>query len=173
MVAILVADFGATGSGGPQESAGHDFLGQRERHDGNAEVSCPLEKATMTDDPISSYAASVSTEQRAICELLRLEIDAAMPNSTSKIWHAMPVWFIDDNPVVGYKVTSKHVNLLFWNGQSFNESGLTAAGKFHAAQTKFTEVSQIDVKLLRRWLKKARTDIWDFRAMMKGKGAAT
>ena len=127
----------------------------------------------MTDDPISAYACSLTADQLTISETLRSEIDAAMPKSTSKIWHAMPVWFIDDNPVVGYKVTAKHVNLLFWNGQSFNEPGLMAAGKFHAVQTKFTDVSQIDVKLLRRWLKKARTDIWDFRAMIKGKRAST
>jgi hypothetical protein len=28
------------------------------------------------------------------------------------------VWFIDDNPVVGYSASAKSVNLLFWNGQA-------------------------------------------------------
>jgi hypothetical protein len=123
----------------------------------------------MLDDPISSYVSQFSTETEAICRLLRKEIDQTLPKSTSKIWHAMPVWFIDDNPVVGFKVTPKYLNLLFWNGQSFNEPGLEAAGKFKAAQIKFTDVAQVDLKLLRRWLKKARTEIWDYRSLRKGK----
>jgi hypothetical protein len=101
----------------------------------------------------------------AICQVLRSEIAAALTKATSKIWHAMPVWCIGENPVVGYKVTPKHVNLLFSNGQSFNESGLEAAGKFKAAQTKLTDVTQIDVKLLPRWLKKAGSDIWDYKGL--------
>jgi len=123
----------------------------------------------MSDDPISEYASRCSDESAAICEVLRAEIDASLPEATSKIWHAIPVWFIEENPVVGYKVTPKHVNLLFWNGQSFNDPALKAAGKFRAAQIQFTEVSQVDPKLLRRWLKKARTDIWDYKSLRQGK----
>jgi hypothetical protein len=123
----------------------------------------------MSDDPISSYAGKHPAEFETICLLLRREIDLAMPKATSKIWHAIPVWFIEDNPVVGYKVTPKYINLLFWNGQSFNEPGLEAAGKFKAAQTKFTDVAQVNLKLLRRWLKKARTEIWDYKSLRAGK----
>jgi hypothetical protein len=126
----------------------------------------------MNDNPISSYATKLSAERAAICQLLCAEIDAALPKATSKIWHAMPVWFIDENPVVGYKATPKHVNLLFWSGQSFNEPGLQAAGSFKAAQTKFTDVTQIDLKSLRRWLKKARTDIWDYKSRRQGKSSS-
>jgi hypothetical protein len=81
----------------------------------------------------------------------------------------MPVWFMDGNPVVGYNATAKYVNLLFWNGQSFIEKGLTAAGKFKAAQIKYTDVSEIDEKTLRRWLKEAGTKIWNFKDIRKGK----
>jgi hypothetical protein len=123
----------------------------------------------MSNDPISSYASKHTAEFVTICQLLRKEIDLSLPKAMSKIWHAMPVWFIDDNPVVGYKVTPKYLNLLFWNGQSFNEPGLVAAGKFKAAQAKFTNVAQVDVKLLRRWLKKARTEIWDYKSLRAGK----
>jgi hypothetical protein len=126
----------------------------------------------MSEDPISSYASKFSAEAEAVCNLLRKEIDLAMPKATSKIWHAMPVWFIDENPVVGYKVTPKYINLLFWSGQSFDEPGLEAAGKFKAAQTKFTDASQIDVKFLRRWLKKARTEIWDYKSLRQGKSGS-
>jgi hypothetical protein len=123
----------------------------------------------MTDDPIAAYASKSSAEFAAICQLLREEIDASIPKATSKIWHGMPVWFLEQCPVVGYKVTSKHVNLLFWNGQSFNEPALKAAGQFKAAQIQFTDASQIDTKRLRQWLKKARTDIWDYESIRQGK----
>jgi uncharacterized protein YdhG (YjbR/CyaY superfamily) len=113
-------------------------------------------------DPIAAYAIKQVPKHAAICHALRKEIDAALPNATSKVWHAMPVWFVGTNPVVGYKASAKHVNLLFWNDQSFHESGLKAAGKFRAAQVQFTGASQIDVKTLRRWLKQARTDLWDY-----------
>jgi len=89
-----------------------------------------------------------------------------LTKATSRIWHAIPVWFIAENPVVGYNVTAKKgVNLLFWNGQSFAEPELKEAGKFRAAQIQFTDVSQIDPKAIRRWLKKAKTDIWDYQGL--------
>lgn len=78
----------------------------------------------------------------------------------------MPVWFVGENAVVGYKVTAKHVNLLFWNGQALGDPALKAAGKFKAAQIQFTEPAQVDVSALRRWLKLAGTHIWDARSSM-------
>ena len=119
--------------------------------------------ASDGDHGIDGYTKAQSRKDAAICQTLRAEIEAALPKATSKIWHGSPVWFIGENPVVGYNVTPKHVNLLFWSGQSFGEPALKAAGKFAAAQVQFTEVSQIDPKTLRRWLKKARTDIFDYR----------
>lgn len=114
---------------------------------------------------IAQYDKTQNAEHAAICHALHAEIDNALPEATSKIWHGSPVWFIGENPVVGYNVTSKKgVNLLFWNGQSFGESALKAAGKFRAAQIQFTEVSGIDLNALRRWLKRAGTDIWDSRS---------
>jgi hypothetical protein len=80
-----------------------------------------------------------------------------------------PVWFVGENPVVGYKASAKYVNLLFWNGQSFGDPALQPAGSFKAAQIKFTKVAEIDRKALRRWLKKAGTEIWDYRALRKRK----
>jgi hypothetical protein len=127
-----------------------------------------LEKQLAVTDMIARYTKGQTKEHAAICAVLRKEIDAALPKATSKIWHAIPVWFIGENPVVGYNITSKKgVNLLFWNGQSFGEPALQAAGKFKAAQIQFTELSQIDRTALRRWLKKARTDIWDYRGLCK------
>jgi len=126
----------------------------------------------MTKDPVSAYACAQSARHAAICERLAGEISATLPKASVKIWHAMPVWFIGENPVVGYKASAKHVNLLFWNGQSFKEEGLQAAGKFRAAQTQFTDVAQIEPARLRRWLKQAGTDIWDFRGIVKSRSSA-
>jgi hypothetical protein len=118
----------------------------------------------MNIDAITEYAKSFDSNCAASCNLLRVEIDAALPKAMPKIYHANPAWFIGGNAVVGYNVTAKKgVNLLFWNGQSFDEHDLKAAGKFRAAQIQFTDLSQIDTKALRRWLKKAKTDIWDFK----------
>jgi hypothetical protein len=115
-----------------------------------------------TQDAITRYAETLPANQAAICRLLQGEIDRALPRATSKIWHAMPVWFVGENPVVGYKAAPKHVNLLFWSGQSFGDSALKPVGKFKAAQIQFTDASQIDPKALRRWLKKSATEIWDY-----------
>ena len=123
---------------------------------------------TNGTDVVAHYAETQTAEHAAICHALRAQIDAALPKAASKIWHGNPVWFIGENPVAGYNVTAKKgVNLLFWNGQSFDEPALKAAGKFKAAQIQFTDESEIDVKALRRWLKKARTDIWDYRGLCK------
>lgn len=119
------------------------------------------------NDAIDSYASELSTEHAAVCNSLRASIDAAMPKASSKIWHGSPVWFIGENPVVGYAAKAGVIALLFWNGQSFKEPGLTTVGKFHAAEARFNKISDIDQKALQRWLKKARTDIFDSVAMIK------
>jgi hypothetical protein len=135
----------------------------------NARKSKGSERVPQGGDPIAAYANGQEPVYAAICNALRAEIDAAMPKATSMIWHAMPVWFVGENPVVGYKVTSKHVNLLFWNGQSFDEPDLKAAGKFKAAQIQFTDAAAINLKSLRRWLKKAASDVWDYKALVRRK----
>ena len=123
----------------------------------------PDETAPDGADVIAQYAETQTAEHAAICHVLRAAIDAALPKASAKIWHGSPVWFVGENPVAGYNVTSKKgVNLLFWNGQSFGEPALKAAGKFRAAQIQFTDVSEIDLKALHRWLRKAGTDIWDY-----------
>jgi hypothetical protein len=113
---------------------------------------------------IARYARGQNPEHTAICHALRTEIDATLPQTSSKLYHGSPVWFVGENPVVGYSVTArKGVCLLFWNGQAFDEPGLVPVGKFRAAQIFFTDPNQIEAKVLRRWLKSAGKDIWDYR----------
>ncbi|MEO8061935.1 MAG: DUF1801 domain-containing protein [Pseudomonadota bacterium] len=121
----------------------------------------------MAADPISAYAKSLTPKQAAICANLRKALDAGLPTATSKVWHAIPVWFIGDNPVVGYTQKPKGVALMFWNGQSFEEPSLEAVGSFKAAHIIYTDASQISSKDMSRWLKKAATDIWDLAGLRK------
>lgn len=119
------------------------------------------------DKTIAAYSKSQSPADRAMCDLLRELIDATIPKATSKVWHGSPVWFIEDNPVVGYSVSTKSVNLLFWNGQAFDEAGLEPVGKYRAAQARFGDADEIDRAVVRRWLKKAKVDVFDSKAFFK------
>jgi hypothetical protein len=123
--------------------------------------------ATSTDDPISAYSEAQLPAFRAMCDELRGMIEPALPNAASKVWHGSPVWFIDDNPVVGYSATATTVNLLFWNGKAIDEAALAPVGKYGAAQAVFTDASQIDPVVVGRWLEKAREDVFDSRAFFK------
>jgi hypothetical protein len=119
-------------------------------------------------DAIAAYARNEPLALRTMCDALRKLIDKTLPDATSKVWHGSPVWFIGDNPVVGYSVTAKKtVNLLFWNGRAFDEAGLEPVGKFQAAQAVFADASEIDKTAVLRWLKKAKTNVFDSRAFFK------
>jgi hypothetical protein len=126
-----------------------------------------VEHDARSADQIAAYSEAQSPPFRAMCDVLRKLIDKALPKATSRVWHGSPVWFIDDNPVVGYNATAKTVNLLFWNGQAFDEVGLKPVGKYQAAQAMFGEAAEIDPKVIRRWLKKAKSDVFDSRAFFK------
>ena len=62
------------------------------------------------------------------------------------------------------------MRLLFWSGQSFDEDGLKNEGSFKAAEARYTDVAQVDVEALRRWLGKARDIQWDYQNIVKRKG---
>jgi uncharacterized protein YdhG (YjbR/CyaY superfamily) len=130
-------------------------------------------KSSAKGMTVATYEKAQKPELAAVCRLLRKEIDATLPMSGAKIYHGIPVWFIAGNPVVGFSVNAKkQVNLLFWNGQALKEPDLEAVGKFHAAQVQFGDVGEVDKKKLKRWLKKAGKDIWDYAGMRKKKGKA-
>ena len=126
-----------------------------------------VEGSTNGAAQIATYSQAQPPALRAICDLLRELIDTALPRATSKVWHGSPVWFIDDNPVVGYNATAKAVNLLFWNGQAFDEPTLKPVGKYRAAQALFSDAAEIAPDVIRRWLKKAESDVFDSKAYFK------
>jgi hypothetical protein len=113
-------------------------------------------------DAISNYNTALDPQRAAICERLRQLIEAALPQATSKVWHAIPVWWVGENVVVGYTERKTGVMLMFWNGQRFDEPELEASGSFHMAQIAYEDVGQIDEAKVNRWLGKAGTNIWDF-----------
>jgi hypothetical protein len=117
-----------------------------------------------------AYNEQQSPDYRAVCDLLATMIDRHLPEAENRIWHAHPVWFLDGNPVVGYKKLKHCVRLLFWSGQSFDEKGLTDEGSFKAAEARYTAVEQVDEKALARWLGKARDIQWDYRNIVRRKG---
>lgn len=126
-----------------------------------------------TSVSIAAYDAAQAEAEASLCRKLRAEIERALPDATSKVWHGAPVWFVGDTPVVGYNVPAKGgVVLLFWNGQAFGDPALKPIGKFRAAQTQFGEASEIKITPLRRWLKKARTEIWDVNSIRRPRARA-
>ncbi len=119
---------------------------------------------------ITAYNDSKSGEEQAICKLLAEAIQQNLPNTTNKVWHGAPVWFLDGNPTVGYDVLKNCVRLLFWSGQSFDEPGLHAEGSFKAAEARYTKADQIDLEDLKTWLKKSAEIQWDYKNIVKRRG---
>jgi hypothetical protein len=121
-------------------------------------------------DLIAAYHARQTVGDQVICDLLREVIDSALPEASSKIWHAHPVWFLDGNPVVGYSRLRDGIRLLFWSGQSFNEPGLKGEGKFKSAEVRYASAGEIELDRLRGWLHDAREIQWDYKNIVKRRG---
>lgn len=119
---------------------------------------------------IRSYHATLSKEDREICNILATLISDSLSQAESKVWHGHPVWFLDGNPIVGYSKLRDSVRLLFWSGQSFKEKSLLKEGSFKAGEIRYTSVEQINIKDLNRWLKKSKEIQWDYKNIVKRKG---
>ena len=118
---------------------------------------------------IKAYNTKQSPEDKNICNILASEIDSGLPEAESKIWHAHPVWFLDNNQIVWYSKLKDSVQLLFWSGQSFDEVWLTNIGNFQATEKRYSSLEQIDTDELSRWLKKSRDIQWDYVNIVKRK----
>lgn len=120
---------------------------------------------------IDAYNLQQAADLRHICEILAGEIGRGLPEAEGKVWHGGPVWFLAGNPVTGYWVRKNGVQLLFWSGQSFAEGGLKPEGKFKAAEVHFQQTDEIDPAKLQRWLGEARLIQWDYKNIVKRRGA--
>ena len=120
---------------------------------------------------ISEFNSAQNDGERPICEKLMEEINRGLPGSESKIWHGHPVWFLDGNPTVGYSKLRDCIRLMFWSGADFDEPDLKpGTGKYKDASARYTEVNQINVKDLKRWLDKSTKIQWDYKNIYKRKG---
>ncbi len=120
---------------------------------------------------IKSYNDQQTAIDKKICDLLAQTIDNELTEAENKIWHAHPVWFLDDNPTVGYSKQKKGIRLMFWSGADFDEENLNVKGeKFKDASIFYNNVSELKMSDLARWLKKAREIQWDYKNLVKRKG---
>jgi hypothetical protein len=125
----------------------------------------------MLNPDIIEYNNAQTPADRDICATLASEISRALPRAENKIWHRHPVWFIDGNPIVGYSKLKAGIRLMFWSGADFDEPGLKpGTGKFKDASVIYTSADQIDLKDLKRWLKKSKDIQWDYKNLVKRKG---
>jgi hypothetical protein len=123
------------------------------------------------NDEIKQYNEALSGSDQAICDLLATEIDRRLPKAENKIWHSHPVWFLDGNPIVGYSRQKAGIRLMFWSGAGFEEAGLNIPPKkFKDASVFYNDVSEIDTKALKRWLRKSKEIQWDYKNIVKRKG---
>ena len=120
---------------------------------------------------IKAYNNNLESSDKDICNLLAATIDNILTEADSKTWHAHPVWFLNDNPTVGYSKQKKGLRLMFWSGADFGETDLNVRGeKFKDASIFYTSVSEIDTEKLQQWLEKSKTIQWDYKNIVKRKG---
>ena len=120
---------------------------------------------------IQEFNKNLSISDEEICNKLAIIIDEYLNNATSKIWHGHPVWFINDNPIVGYSKQKAGVRLMFWSGMSFDEDQLKeGTGKFKDASIFYTSIDQLNEEDLIRWLQKSIDIQWDYKNIVKRKG---
>ena len=100
---------------------------------------------------IQSYNEKLSATDKEICDLLAKTIDNESTGAENKIWHSHPVWFIDDNPIVGYSKQKKGIRLMFWSGADFGDGNLKAGTrKFKDASIHYTSTEQVNLTDLKR-----------------------
>lgn len=125
----------------------------------------------MTNPEIQAYNDGQETMDKEICNVLAITIDNGLPESESKIWHGHPVWFLDENPIVGYSKQKKGLRLMFWSGASFEEEKLDVRGeKYKDASIFYTSVEEVNREDITRWLEKSKEIQWDYKNIVKRKG---
>ena len=118
-----------------------------------------------------TYNNKLSSDNKAICDLLFKEINKHLPKADNKIWHGHPVWFFDGNPIVGYSKEKRGIRLMFWSGAGFDEEKLPVRGKkFKDASIFYNNVADINTKDLKRWLGRSEKIQWDYKNIVKRKG---
>jgi hypothetical protein len=133
-------------------------------------MATPAAKNSAISADITAYNNAQLQADKEICNVLGTEIHKHLKGAENKIWHRQPVWFLEGNPIAGYSKLKTCVRLLFWSGQSFDEPGLVNEGSFKAAEIRYTDVTQINIKDLKRWLQKSISIQWDYKNIVKRRG---
>ena len=120
---------------------------------------------------IHRYNSNLNLVDQEICHQLSIIIDSELHEGESKIWHGHPVWFLEENPIVGYSKQKPGIRLMFWSGADFEEQHLSHKGvKFKDASIFYNNFAEIRLEDLQRWLKKSREIQWDYKNIVKRKG---
>lgn len=119
---------------------------------------------------ISDYNAKLPEPRKTICNKLFDIIQKYLDDSIPKLYHGSPVWFINENPIVGYSDKKDGIALLFWSGQSFLTMGLKPIGKFKAAEYVYHTENEIESGLLKKWIEEAKDIQWNYKDIIKNNG---
>jgi hypothetical protein len=107
----------------------------------------------MTPD---EYFETVPALLQPVAAKLVEMFNYALPDCKTKVWHSIPVWFQEGNPIVTYFVKKDRILVMFWNGQKFDQGGLKPVGKYSAADIGYSSLEALDEKQLAAWLIEAR-----------------
>lgn len=121
-------------------------------------------------DAIEAFDNGLTEPQKTICKDLHGLIEASLKGSSSKLYHGSPVWFIQENPIVGYSIKKEGVSLLFWSGQGFSGEGLRAIGKYKAAEAVFQKPDSMDKSKIEGWIGESINVQWNYKDIVKNKG---
>ena len=116
---------------------------------------------------ISEYVSKLEAAPSDVCQALNQLITSALPEANGKVWHGHPVWFLGDNPVVGYSLKKSGIQVLFWSGQSFETPGLKALGQFKAASIDVPSSESLAQLPFDAWLSEAKVVQWDYANLPK------
>ncbi len=122
------------------------------------------------DKEITQYNQRQESPYRELCEQLEQLLSSGLPEATAKVWHGHPVWFLNDNPTVGYSARKAGVQLMFWSGRSFDEPELTGTSRFKDASIFYNSLDELDREKINSWLNKSKTIQWDYKNIVKRKG---
>lgn len=120
---------------------------------------------------IRSFNNKQTSHEVKICNLLASILTSELPDAENKIWHRHPVWFLDENPIVGYNKLKAGIRLMFWSGASFEDEKLKlGTGKFKDASITYTDIKEVSEKEIMKWVKLSREIQWDYKNIYKRKG---
>ena len=106
---------------------------------------------------VDEYFESVPAELKPLASKLIDMFNAALPNCKTKVWHSIPVWFDEGNPIVTYFVKKEQIFVMFWNGKKFDVTdGLKPVGKYSAADIGYSSLDNLNEPQLAAWLIEAR-----------------